>query len=268
MRVIECRGSPRQIGHTTGEELRQDIMEHVALVARPKEKNWRTYWQKRLPVVRATLQEYLPDALVEMKAMAEAANLPVQDIFMANHLHLWGNALDRGACEADESSSPPTARARGGQSGGSDRDQGDSRGQNEQACSNIVFRSGPDGPLWGKNNDGYYHNHHLPQKPVCVKKIYPEHGIPMALVVTCGSLCIGDGLNAEGVAIGASSVGSIFGQSDRHPAIRLWNYHALQYSRGTRDFVRVTSRVALRGKGFSMVCVDRNGKTCCTRNTQ
>ena len=77
-----------------------------------------------------------------------------------------------------------------------------------------------------------------------------------------------DGLNAEGVAIGSSSVGSVFGQSDRHPAIRLWNYHALQYSRGTRDFVRVTSRVALRGKGFSMVCVDRNGKTCSTRNTQ
>ena len=229
MRVIECRGNPRQIGHTTGEELRQEIIEHVALVARPKDQNWRTQWQRRMPAIRATLREYLPDALTEMEAMADAANLPVGDIFMANHLHLWGHALDP---------------------------------EDEEGCSNIVFRSGPDGPLWGKNNDGHYRADPPVQKPVCVKKIFPEHGIPMALVVTCGSLCIGDGLNAEGVAIGQSSVGSVFDQSDRHPAIRRWNYLALQNSRSTGDFVRITSRVALRGKGFSMVCVDREGEAC------
>ena len=264
MKVIECRGGPRQIGHTAGEELRQEIRDHLTLVARQKDANWRSQWERRLPVVRATIEEYLPDALVEMEAMAVAANLPVGDIFMANHLHLWGNDLDAGEADADADAGTkaPAVRANGGQGGVGDRDRATSPDHDEEGCSNIVFRSGPDGPLWGKNNDGHYRTHHPVQKPVCVKKIYPEHGIPMVLVVTCGSLCIGDGLNAEGVAIGASSVGSVFDQSDSHPAIRLWNYHALQYSRSTRDFIRLTTRVSLRGKGFSMVCVDRIGEAC------
>ena len=78
----------------------------------------------------------------------------------------------------------------------------------------------------------------------------------------CGMIATTDGMNAEGVAVGHSSVGSVFQQSDRHMPIRLQAYDAMMRSRTTDDFVRLMTTAPLRGKGYSIVCVDRSGTTC------
>jgi hypothetical protein len=227
VKIVECSGSPKEIGHAVGEELRDEIREHIALVARPRQEDWWERFLRRLPVINRTLDRYLPEERAEMEAMARAARLPVEEIYLANHLHLWGNGLD----PADE----------------------------DEACSNIVFAGGPDGPLLGKNNDGYYRTRTNPRKPTFVKRVRRENGIPAIVVTTAGSLCTGDGMNGEGVAIGSSSVGSVFEQSDRFPAIRLWNYRCLLRARSATEFAEASARTQQRGKGFSMVCVDPSG---------
>ena len=55
-----------------------------------------------------------------------------------------------------------------------------------------------------------------------------------------------DGMNAEGVAVGHSSVGSIFQQSDHHVPIRLWAYECMLKSRSTEEFVRLANLLAQR----------------------
>lgn len=235
MRILECGGTPEHIGHATGEAFRSEIKTHFDLVARPQHPDWRFRWKRRLPIVLSTLERYTPDVLAEFRAIAAAANVPLDHILMVNHLHLWGNAMDEQYTE---------------------------EGDSVDGCSNIAFTAGPDGPLLGKNNDGYYQTRNKPQKPVCIRKISPAHGIPVVIPATCGSVCTGDGLNAEGVAVSSSSVGSVFDQSDRHPAIRIWNYHALLRSESTADFVRMTTSVPVRGKGYSMVCIDHTGDSC------
>ncbi|MGI5898562.1 MAG: hypothetical protein ACOX8S_01390 [Christensenellales bacterium] len=71
-----------------------------------------------------------------------------------------------------------------------------------------------------------------------------------------------DAMNAEGVAVGYSSVGSVYAQSDLHPNIRLWAYEGMQKTRNTREFVRHRCAIPLRGKGYSHVCADKSGDAC------
>jgi len=71
-----------------------------------------------------------------------------------------------------------------------------------------------------------------------------------------------DGMNAEGLAVGHSSVGSIFQQSDHHVPIGLWAYEGMMHSRDTAHFVRHMISLPTRGKGYSILCVDRKGTTC------
>ena len=71
-----------------------------------------------------------------------------------------------------------------------------------------------------------------------------------------------DGMNAEGLAVGHSSVGSIFQQSAHHVPILLWAYEGMMHSRTTGDFTRHMAKLPTYGKGFSVVCVDRQGRTC------
>jgi len=128
-----------------------------------------------------------------------------------------------------------------------------------EGCTNLAFGSGPDGPLWGKNNDG---NDPRSQLPPCCRIVRPASGIPQAVFTFCGMVATTDGMNAEGVAVGHSSVGSVFQQSDRFVPIRLWAYNAMMHARCTVEFLDLMARVPLRGKGYAIVCVDRAGAAC------
>ncbi len=215
MKVVECSGDPWELGTTTGEELRDEIREHIDIFVR---RNAQDAWQDRLPLFLDALRTHLPLVLEEMRGTAAGAGVPDDDIFRLN-LQTYRDKLSV-----------------------------------DDACTNLVFADGPDGPTWGKNNDGW-----VPHRPVCARIVKPNRGMPQITFTFCGMIATTDGMNAEGVAVGHSSVGSIFQQSDRHPPIRLWAYEAMMHSRSTGDFCRRMTSTPLRGKGYSIVCVDREG---------
>ncbi len=182
-----------------------------------------TVWGQRFPRFLETLKTHLPAVLAEIEGTASGADISLDAIFQLN-LPMYANEL-----VVDE------------------------------GCTNIVFNDGSDGPLWGKNNDGLAKD---TRRSACARVIHRNDAIPMISFTFCGMVATTDGMNAEGVAVGHSSVGSVFQQSDDFVPIRLWAYECLMQSRTTSEFVRRLSQLPTRGKGYSHVCVDANGAMC------
>jgi len=222
MRVVECSGTPAQLGEATGEALRDEIALNLDMGPRRAGAEANAAWQQRAPGFVAVLKRHLPHVLEEMRGTARGAGVDESDIFRLN-LPLYPHQL---------------TPADGG-------------------CTNFALAGGPDGPIWGKNNDG-----NPPARPVCARVVRPEHGIPQVTFTFCGMVATTDGMNAEGVAVGHSSVGSVYQQSDAFLPIRLWAYEVMMRARTTGDFVELMASTPLRGKGYSIVCVDRHGTAC------
>jgi hypothetical protein len=224
MRVIETAGSPTAIGQTTGEALRDEIRQHIELYPMAR---WDDF-ERRWPDFEASLRAHLPAVLEEMRATAAGAGVDEREILRLN-LPLFPGDLDGPVIRSGPS--PDTS-----------------------GCTNVALTGGPDGPIWGKNNDGCE-----PHRPVVARYVKPDGGIPQVTFTFAGLVATTDGMNAEGVTVGHSSVGSVFQQSDRFPAIRLWAYDVLSRVRSTRQFVAAMTERPLRGKGYAAVCVDAAG---------
>ena len=134
MKIIECEGSPQSLGEQTGEALREEIREHISL--RPM-RDW-PQWERRAPLFLDTLKTGLPRVLDEMLATARAADVPEREILRLN-LPLYPHRLTA-LSAASPSTAPTDAPAAAASAPG-------------EGCTNFVFSDGPDGPVWGKNND-------------------------------------------------------------------------------------------------------------------
>ena len=223
MKLVEALGSAREVGRATGEHLRAEIREMLDILGEHDDIAKADRLASRLPAFLAASARYTPLVLEEMQGTAEGANVSAENIYRINFpLYPDGVSISDG-------------------------------------CTNIVFGNGPDGPVWGKNNDGQVKQRHLP--PVA-RLIRRDGAIPLLTFTFCGMIATLDGMNAEGLAVGHSSVGTIFQQSDHHPQIRHWGYEGMLTCRTTADFARHMSSLPTRDKGYSMVCVDRQGTTC------
>lgn len=180
-------------------------------------------WERRWPHTRAALERYIPLVLEEMEGTAEGANLPPEVIFKLN-VPAYKRDLD-----------PP------------------------QGCTNVAFSEGPDGASWGKNNDG---GEPGKQAPPVARLVRRNDGIPQLNWTFCGMLATIDGFNAEGVAVGHSSVGSLFEQSSHHVPIRLWAYEGLFRCATAEEFIRHMCEIPTFGKGYSSLLVDASGMIC------
>lgn len=220
MKLVEASGSPRKIGRATGEQLREEIRGHIEQFPPIPD---REAWERRAPTFVDTLKRYLPAVLEEMKGTAEGASIEL-DYILALNLPMYADELVV-----------------------------------EDACTNIVFSDGPDGPIWGKNNDGGAPGE---RRPACARLIRRNDAIPLVNFTFCGMVATLDGVNAEGLAMGHSSVGSVFQQSDHHVPIRPWGYEGMLTCRTTAEFVRHMAGRPTRGKGYSVLCVDRGGAAC------
>ncbi len=225
MPIVSVAGSPRQIGRLTGEALREPIAAHLDILRSlgnlPTDPE-APLWRERLPASIAVMQQLMPALWDEIEGTAEGANQPVAHIAAIN-MPFYGREFDL------------------------------------DACSNVAFARGPDGPLWGKNNDGGVPGGEL---PIALRHVRPDHGIPYAAFVFSGWLGFGDGMNAEGLAMGHSSVGSVFQQSDHHVPVRMWAHQGLLSCRTAAEFRRHVASRPLRGKGYAWVIVDRHGDAC------
>jgi len=221
MKLIEVSGDGREIGRQTGEALRDEIRQ---MLDQWKIGDRHTDWEVTWPSIHAMLDQHLPEVLAEMVGTAEGAGV-AQDLIMKLNVPMYNfrSTLDL------------------------------------QECTNIAFSAGPDGPVWGKNNDGSPPGE---QAPPVARLVRRGDGIPQLNFTFCGMVATLDGMNAEGLAIGHSSVGTVFGQSNLHVPIRLWGYEAMFRCRTTAEMVRFMASVPLRGKGYSSVVVDAGGAIC------
>ncbi|MGC9319794.1 MAG: C45 family autoproteolytic acyltransferase/hydrolase, partial [Armatimonadota bacterium] len=220
MKLVEATGDARTVGRITGEALSEEIRQLIEMLE-PDRRH--ADWERRWPTIRRTLAAHVPLVLEEMEGTAEGAGLPPETVLKINW-PTYNTDLDLPA-----------------------------------GCTNIAFSEGPDGPIWGKNNDGGAPGEQLP--PVA-RLIRRNDAIPQVNFTFCGMVATIDGFNAEGLAVGHSSVGSVFGQSDHHVPIRLWAYEGLMRCRSTEEFVRHMCSVPTRGKGYSSLAVDAGGVMC------
>lgn len=225
MKIVECRGSDKQIGLTIGEALRDEIQANIQGFL-PADIS---VLDQEAAYLKASLKKYLPGVLEQILNAAKAANVTEQHMLALN---------------------VPVGRP-------------DYR--YDQGCSNAVFGEGPDGPIWGKNNEGAFPPTDKPivdskgPRPVCALKVYPEKGIPAICFTFCGWFSGADMMNAEGVATGHSSVGSKFQQSPFHVSALHWLWAGMFIYRNVGDYVKHVTSLPLRGKGFSQIAVDAQG---------
>lgn len=130
-------------------------------------------------------------------------------------------------------------------------------GVNLDECTNIAFKDSDYGPILGKNND---EGDLL--KPVCTRIIKLNKGIPLVSISFCGMLFTGDSMNAEGLSVGHSSVGSVFQRRESMPGIRIWAYEAMKKCKNTKEYVEMMTSLPLSGKGYSILCIDREKDMC------
>ena len=218
MKIVECTGSHRKIGETIGEALRDEIRSHIARFVVPENEAQ----MRSIAYFAESTRKYIPQVFEQLEGTARGAGVAHDRILALN---------------APLGSASPFW---------------------DQGCSNIVFSSGPDGPIWGKNNEGNSADMEG-RRPVCALKLYPDDGIPAICFTFCGWLSGGDMINAEGVCTGHSSAGSRFAQSPYNVSALHWLYAGMLTVRSSGDLARHLTSVPLRGKGFSMVAVDRSG---------
>lgn len=229
MKVIEARGTHRAVGQAIGEGLRDEIRAHVeGFVLQTPEA-----LAQPVATYRNVLNAYLPRVLEQFEGMAEGAGLASERILALNLPVGVGASMFA-----------------------------------PQGCTNVAFAAGPDGALWGKNNDGHFppdaaaRRDGQGRRPWAVLKLYPDDGIPALCVTFCGWLSGGDMMNAEGLAVGHSSVGSRFRQSPLHVPALQWLYWILFRSRDLQAFQKNVTMLPLCGKGFATLAVDRQGAMC------
>jgi predicted choloylglycine hydrolase len=126
----------------------------------------------------------------------------------------------------------------------------------EATCTNIGFASTPDGPILGKNLDGGHpHN-----RQTIIRHIKYDAGQEII-----HSTCVGDirthdtCMNGNGLAIGGSSVGSVFQKSMLNPSIEVGIYEALRNCSNVSEAIRFLQRRPWIGKGYNFVLVDAMG---------
>ena len=204
-----------------GRQAGEQLRDEIARHVERRKRLSQPGFEQELPGYLSVLRRELPDVLEEMDGVAEGANIAARDIYLLNFTRYP-----------------------------------DSLNVAEEGCTNIAFVATPDGPAWGENNDLEAPAERLPQ---CVRIVRPARGIPLIMISRAGMVAAMDGMNAEGLCLGNSSVGSVFQQSREHVCIRMLGYAAMLHSRNVSGFVRRMTSRPTRGKGYSMLCLDRSG---------
>ena len=228
IRPVECRGAPRERGRQYGEQAGEAIRQNIEfLTAR---SGSRAEIIKIGHSIERLLSRHMPDVLAECEGIAEGARVDLNRLLIMNHAGTPG---------AEWAQCTPLAVAR------TDR-----------------------GPVVAKNNDGhgaprgdYFAARKSAAYVYALRRCAPDRGIPFIHLTYAGWLCGMDAMNAEGLGNMHASVGSIYDKSGPRVDIRLWSYRLMQQCRTVREFAAGLMEGSLTGKGFSIACADRAGRT-------
>lgn len=227
IQVIECCGTPRQMGRQYGEQAREAIHHNVELFSRAWHEE---EYLGQMGAIRRVLERELPQVVEEIEGISEGAGIPAERILFMNHVATLGEDW------LDE-------------------------------CTALAVADGPDGPIVATNNDGGvsdqppFGTNRGSRAMYVLRRTAPDMGLPMAQVTYSGWLSGLDAMNAAGLANMHGSVGSRFDKSGPRVDVRLWIYHLMSTCSTTREFIEGMFRGNLTGKGFSIAVGDRSGDT-------
>lgn len=224
LKVVECSGSPRELGRQYGEGAREMVRHNVEYFTG---RRWDTEASPAAArTARGVLGECLPDVLEELEGLAEGAGADLDRVILMNQV--------------------------------------DTFGPDWQECTPIGLASSDVGPIVAKNNDGADEDrasgkHEGRFRYYLVRRILPEHGVPQLQVTYAGWLSGLDAINAEGVAATHASVGSQFDKSGPRVDIRLVAHSLMMRCRTAKDFLAGLANAPLTGKGFNVLVGDKSG---------
>jgi isopenicillin-N N-acyltransferase-like protein len=225
LRLVECRGTPREMGRQYGEQDREAIRHNVEFFTA---KRWNPEAGRAFArTTRRLLRERLPDVLDELEGIAEGSGTDADRVLSMNQVDTFGPEW--------------------------------------LECTPLAVAKTDAGPIVAKNNDGTPHARFGAGTPetysYVVRRCSPARGFPMVQVTYSGWLSGLDAMNAAGLANMHASVGSQFDKSGPRLDIRLWAYQLMKQCATARSFLDGLANAALTGKGFNVVVADRAGHT-------
>jgi len=225
IRMIECRGAPREMGRQYGEQARAAIRQNIELFT----AEWNRGTVKRTGgVIRRLLSRHMPEILDELEGIAQSSKVDLNRLLLMNQTDTMG---------AMWSGCTPLAVAR--------TDHGPVAAKNND----------------GVKSGNLFSAQRFKKYVYVVRRCMPKQGIPFLQITYAGWLSGLDAMNAEGVGNTHGSVGSVYDKSGPRVDIRLWTYRLMQRCRTTRELVEGLMAGSLTGKGFNIAVVDRAGRT-------
>lgn len=228
IKLVECRGAPREMGRQYGEQASEAIRKNIEVLTAGSGN--RAEIKKVGYNIRRFLQGRMPDVLAECEGIAESTRVDLNLLLIMN--------------------------------------QAGTMGAEWAQCTPLAVARTDKGPVVAKNNDGntaprgnLFAARRTNEYVYAVRRCAPARGIPFIHVTYAGWLCGMDALNAEGLGNTHASVGSIYDKSGPRVDIRLWTYRLMQQCRTAREFASGLMEGSLTGKGFSVACADRAGHT-------
>lgn len=94
LNVVECKGTPRQMGRQYGEQAQEEIRDNVAFWGGGRLKANAGF----LDNVLGVLGRFVPDALEEMEGIAEGAGVSLDSVLLMNHVNTFGEELASPGC--------------------------------------------------------------------------------------------------------------------------------------------------------------------------
>jgi len=234
MKVLTLRGSAFERGCALGAAYAELIAQRAQTWAEPLTR-FRGWDRQRLEQVAGNMLRYMlehtPELMEEMRGVAEATGLGLEEIFYLN-------------CEP-----AITFVGRGPEGGGS--------------CSNWVALTSDCGPMLGKTEDmGFYPGINV-DRVFAIHQVAPTAGLRYVVAARPGFTWASAGINEAGLAIGQSSGPWGPGQDGRGVSYCHLVKHLLQFCATTGDAVPELFRLASAGKGYIFMLADLLGAFSC-----
>jgi predicted choloylglycine hydrolase len=113
LKIIECSGTPLEMGRQYGEQAKNEIQRNVELFSRSW--NLRECEETIAPTIKIVIERYLPELHPELSGIAEGAGVDLRHILLMNHVDSFGSSAER--------------------------------------CTPVILRNSPEGTIVAKNND-------------------------------------------------------------------------------------------------------------------
>ena len=220
MKTCKIMGNAYDMGFTHGKTFREAIQhsykEHCNFDAS------REWLENLIDDIVEKLELHLPDAVEELKGIADGAKMSFREIVLLNN---WEDIY-------------------------AIRNE-----RKESQCTSICFKSTPDGIILGKTTD----IEEFQRDDYFMLDVIPEKGNKSLILGKIGTLKCEAGMNEKGLVVGSSSalcVDNSLGDVERMTVLR----YVLQYCDNVEQAIDFLSKIKFYRLGLNIIVLDKSGK--------